>query len=509
MISSQTFFEFKQISCKLKRQDKSERTFSHNSKYNIIVNILPDADKTIISLLNDCVMGKPINLSDSEISLLFRQRDIFANSNIYEQMIQNIDAKCQAVYQTWTISPHTLSNYLQIYNDFHKFFTELRKIMKYIIPVKNAYWRNDIDILENYLFYHIIQNGYKTVINNMIDIPFTESQLPDYLSFINIMQKFFGLSSFIKNISNVIGTSPKLLFDNLIVVNSHMKHLNDLILSIAGKNINYSKIMNKKYFNVDMAERITIKKIYNLSKYLHKYAPVKYFIECYCKFLQARIVIRNYDLLELEIELVLKMKNNNKNANIFQKIIDDILFSRNLSTSISSSVINIITPEYQNIDYHGVEINPVVINNKTWKIPSLPKLITSNKQINFYNTIIQQIFNKLISDQLKFISWCCAGEAIIDAKFNDNVVTITCHILQAISLLYFNENSQCDIKSLANYLGIKLLLAKYVMKSLYAADLLVKISPQTYIVNMDYNGDTRIDIQAKLVKQFEIILSVM
>jgi len=157
-------------------------------------------------------------------------------------------------------------------------------------------------------------------------------------------------------------------------------------------------------------------------------------------------------------------------------------------------------------------INPIILRKNNWTIYNISDMVIN------YPLVMKHCFEIVIKlfNQMHNITWQpTLGATKIEATFGNKKIKITCNILQAVALLYFNDHMIVTTESFSRDTLIGPMLTDKILASLSEVNLIsIKTtssqskSPysetlQQYTVNhRNYTGDSIIDIRSKFVEVF-------
>lgn len=251
--------------------------------------------------------------------------------------------------------------------------------------------------------------------------------------------------------------------------------------------INSSTIINEMCFYLDQIltdyntnDNKTKKKIVDIINIL-KYVENEYLFSSYQKFMQARITNFNYKNFNVELSLLDQLIHTNQKFYSLQKPINNIIQNNKIVNSLKNR-------------YDSILLEPYILEEKLWKISSFLDI-----DINYPDKLKRHL--KIISEyyeiyNIKGIVWNPGmGYAIFEANINSNKIIITCNILQAILLLYLNDNNKTSILKFVEDTLICAPLATIIFKSLYYSSIIKNSNNNEYTINTDYNNSNEIDIR--------------
>jgi hypothetical protein len=228
---------------------------------------------------------------------------------------------------------------------------------------------------------------------------------------------------------------------------------------------------------------------------LAQYATKDILIVCFRKFLQSRIVRDGYNFFELEIEIVRRMSNKfgtYDSQNIINGI-HDIINSKTMNETLHSSLVNIVSDRYKQLSQIDMAIlSPIILTRKNILYPL---------EMECYMNIIDKMYKNTDNTS---INWCpLMGYATLEACIGKNKIVITCNILQAIALIYINDNPQLSYSKFSTDTLINDKLTRKILGSLLEANLIISTDDDAFIVNhVNYTGDIKINIQGIFIDMF-------
>ena len=153
----------------------------------------------------------------------------------------------------------------------------------------------------------------------------------------------------------------------------------------------------------------------------------------------------------MEIELVRRLSSNIGKEDC-QKLIDtlsDMINCKNANKIIQSANIKVKSNEYKNFgEIKTKSLTPIVLNKNIWKIYNTGKLSPNYPtEMKCYLDIISKSY-LTIYEQKYVIDWQpTLGSAQFEAILGSRKVNITCNIMQAMALMYFNKKNNMTINN--------------------------------------------------------------
>lgn len=273
---------------------------------------------------------------------------------------------------------------------------------------------------------------------------------------------------------------------------------------------NKHKDHNKTLYTTSCAnenEKHNVRKINKISAILSAYGDKSQVLAYYTKFMQIRIVDWKYDQLELEIDIVKKLSGLfGKEASV--KLLDsvgDIINTRNATKIIHSANIKVRSAEYAGINISTKILHPIVLTKNSWKIYNTSKMaINYPTELKCYLDIMSKAFASVYEGKY-IIDWQpTLGNAQFNARLGGRSVHIMCNVLQAIALVYMNDNPTTCVEKFSRDTLINELLSQKILDSLFEANIITCVD-SVYIINdKNYSGDVAVDIRKSFIEVFEI-----
>lgn len=441
---------------------------------NVVINLIVNTHETKISMVHDIIYDKNSKLNEINIGM-------------YMQLWK--------YYRDFTQKMYVLINIYQ------KFLTERNILMN-----KLSY--DILSILQLYMFYNDFDINIFTSIQLDLD-KVNIKNIEQLIDYIGSIRSFMLLKDFIPIEVNKLNVVIKALMLKTNITNTICQYMHHLLVNLANKQTIGSQ--EYKTIDTDNIENIIIGKIYKISTLLSTYAEKKRLLFCYTKFMQTRIIDLTYDNLELEIELVKRMSYSFGRINT-QKLLDaitDIIDTKNIIKYLHPLDGKMKSVEYSTLtDVSTKILNPIILTKSAWNIFN-----TSTMEINYpielkhYLTTISKFYSTTTKNKYN-INWQpTIGSAQFRATLGPKKIDITCNILQAIALIYLNDNPQTSIDQFCKDTSINYDMSKKIFKSLDYTNLIISLKSEKhlYIINtLNYLGSTQIDIRQDFIKMFEM-----
>lgn len=502
---------------------------NNNKRLNIIITLNENPIDQVKRIFKKIIENDTINNGYYEIQNLFTQIQMVDPNMIINIIVDTIQEKNliiqNAIYDdNGNIDTLNIAMYIQIWQTYKDFSTRMYHLINNYLHfmaeknIKTGKISHDIlSIIQICMFYESIVDKNKKsdilseISENISDIDKNNvEQLIDYIESIRvfmIMKEFTNINR--EKLFNII----KKIMNRTNIINIICAYVHGLLKKLTN---NQSVLNDSEYetTNVGNMERQTIKKIYKIISILSVYSKKDKLLACYNKFMQIRIIDLAYDNLELEIELVRRISGAFGKEES-QKLIDaisDIINTKNANNIIKTANIVVKTDEYKNLSNISTKIlNPILLTKNVWKIYNVSDMEPIYPlEMKCYLDIISKSYCSIYQGAY-VVNWQpTMGAAQFEANFGQKKVNITCNILQAMVLLYINDNHQTTSTKFAIDTLINNELSAKIFESLFEANLIIymktnQTNDPIYIVNSkNYTGNDRIDVRKNFVDVFEI-----
>lgn len=502
-------------------------------KFNIIIKLYENPIDKLGEIFNKLVTDEKINCGYYYLNNIHASSQII-NPNIITDLITDVtEKKVMSIRDTIfdgnnILGTVTFAMYIQLWKSYKDFtFKMLNFIKIYQKPTvklgKKSYDdknddKNDtsgVKLLNSTIktFYDEILNTSDS--NNILlkiskdlgDI--NKKNIDQLIYFIDSIRKFISIKEMIRIDSSTYYKIIQNIMSNVNNVNIMCSHIHDLLKNAYNRPLNDDIEYETTVLN-DIDDK-TVAKIYKMIGILATYVETDILFLHYNKFMQIRIIDLKYGNLHLEIEIIKRMSNR-LGINNSQKLINmitDIMNTKKFNDIIHKTDINIVSKEYSQItDLSTKKLNPIILNKCIWDIYNISDIEPFYPpELKCYFDIISKIYCT-VHDNKYGINWQpTMGSARFEALLGTKQVDITCNILQAIVLIYFNNNSKTTSKNFANETLINSKLADKIFDSLFEANIIIYLNSADdpiYMVNTrNYTGDNIIDIRYTFIKVFE------
>lgn len=508
------------------------QTFFDLSYNNEKLNVIAQLDENPIKKLED-IFNSFITLDNSDTGY-YQLRNLFMLAKLHDEnaiinlILNAINKKISIINdsivdennQTIQVS---LGMYIQIWKSYKNFcnniYVLIRNYQQHLVDRKVVIDKMKFDILsvmQMCMFYiSVIDNPKNNILNNMDqDLSDIDKRNIDQLiEYVDSIRVFMLMRDFAEIETSKLSDIIKLIINKTMVVNTMCNYMHQLLKNLSNKSLvdddDYETVM------ADNSEKKTMKQIYKIATILSTYADKKMIIVCYTKFMQSRILDLKYDNLELEIELIRRMSRTlgKDDSQRLINAITDMMNNKNTNSVIQSANIAVKQEKYMSIPNISTQkISPIILTKNNWKIYNMSELEPIYPlEIECYLEIISKCYAN-IYDNAYAINWQpTLGSARFTANLGGYPIEITCNMLQAILLCYFNSNTDTDvtIERFSKDVLISMDLATKIFESLLDANLLIcyntnENDEQIYIVNKrNYTGDLHIDTRKNFVEAFE------
>jgi hypothetical protein len=515
------------------KEQLSHRSFfdlcSNNSRLNIIIPLEENAIDKLKEIFNKIVSNDKMDDGYYLLQNLFVHAQMVDPNIVINLIIDSIKSKINIIRETifnenGKLDYINIGMYIQVwksYKDFsQKIYVLIKNYQQYLVErnIKTGKISHDIlSIIQICMFYDgIINKENNDKILSLVSKDLNEidkkniEQLIDYIDSIRafmIMKEFTfvdreKLSVIIKNIMNCTN-----------IVNIMCAHMHNLLKSLTNKQMVIDDTEYETIIAGDTEKKL-IKKIYKMATILSTYAEKTKLLACYSKFMQIRIIDLKYDNLELEIEIIRRISGALGKEDA-QKLIDaiaDIINTKNANQVIQVAEIKVKSDEYKKIENITSKVLcPIILTKNIWKIYNTSDMEPIYPlEMKCYLDIITKSYLNIYQGQY-IIDWQpTMGSAQFEAQIGSKKIDITCNILQAMALMYLNDNLQTTASKFATDSFINLELATKIFESLFEANLVIYLSidkkdDPMYIVNkQNYTGENKIDIRRIFVETFEV-----
>ena len=519
------------------KQQLSSRSFfdlsTNNDRLGVIVSIEDDPVARLGEIFQQIITNEKMDSSYYQLHNLFTHAQIVDQSVIINLVVDTIEKKIATIRDTifddndasrdGNSGGIDLGIYIQIWKNYKDFSQKMYKLVKnyqqFLVDrnIKTGKISHDIlSIIQICMFYDSIVGETKNNILSMISTDLTEidhRNIEQLIDYIDSIRAFMVMKDFTKIDKEKLSGIIKTIMNQASIVNIMCAHMNNLLKSLTKKQ---NVVDESEYETVvaNDAEKKTIRKIYKMATILSTYAEKHKLLICYSKFMQSRIIDPKYDNLELEIEIIRRISGV-LGKDESQKLINaiaDIINTKNANQVIHVADIKITSDEYKNLINISTKIlTPIVLTKSVWKIYNTSDMEPLYPlELKCYFDIITKAYCSIYKNDY-VINWQpTMGSAQFEAQLGQKHVEITCNIVQAIALTYFNNNKKPTVAKFANDTFINPELAHKIFESLIEADLISCLTTdQTdnsiYVINtQNYTGDTKIDIRRKFIEVFEV-----
>jgi hypothetical protein len=453
---------------------------------NIIIELIIGTVEKKISTINECIFDDNDELNDINLAMYFQ---IWKSYKIFSNKMYNLIKNYQR---------HLVDRNIQT----GKISYDIMSIIQICI-----FYNTIIEKPDNKNILTIVSDDLRGVNKKNID------QLIDY---IDSIRAFITM----KNFTNIDGQKLSNIICNIMnktpIVNIMCIHMHQLLKNLSKQNV----INESEYETVNAidGEKQIIRKIYKIATILSTYSEKNKLLICHSKFMQSRILDLNYDNLELEIEIVRRISPKIGKEES-QKLIDaiaDIINTKNVNEVIQAAEIKISSDEYIKLTNVSTKIlNPIILTKKAWKIYNISDMEPLYPiEMKFYLDVISKGFTNLHNGEYT-INWQpTMGSAQFMARLGQKKVDITCNLLQAMALIYLNDNNKTSSNDFSEKLLVNTELSAKIFESLFEANLIIYLSVDEeknpiYSVNTkNYTGDTKIDIRPVFLDVFNFEIDV-
>jgi len=394
------------------------------------------------------------------------------NLDLISEMILNVIAERINVYHCiLKDNPLNVNVFMQIYRDYRSVIKKIYQIIDKFIPGlkenKKFSLTHKMGIFYDAILKSKDYNNTETIdllTNHFDKIDFhNKIILQDAIEFVLIMYYFTIHKHHDKNYDHIM----KKLISIPGFVKILCKYVHHMMINLDNSTSNNQY---HDYIYPKIREKQTVKKICELVKILSEFSDQHIVCNFHRWYLQARIINPQYShsRLMLELRLVYHYKQNPL-CRKMKNMIYDIINSRNY--------------------------NAIIITRSNWKLITMP----THLQINFPPEI-----KSLLASINEKVKWNpLIGIVTLKAHFR-KPIAITCYMCQAVTLLYFNKQTDVTEKKLSQLSGLNPKLISKILDSFVSAGLIL-CSLSMYHINMDHNiGQMNIDLRPFFIEAFEL-----
>ena len=459
---------------------------------------------------------------------LFSGAQIINENIIINLIVETIDHKIMTIYDTIfdnnkLVASIDVGMYIQAWKSYkeftHRMYNLIKNYQQFLVErsIKTNKISHDIlSILQICMFYNKIINPnenndiLKTISDDLGEID--KKNIEQLIDYIDSIRTFMIMKDFTNINRSSLANTIKLIVNRTEIINMLCGYMHTLLISLTNK----CNVIDDSEYDTVFAndfEKQTIKKIYKIATILSQYSDRTKLLLCYSKFMQTRIIDLSYNNLELEIELVRRLSGI-LGKDESQKLIDaigDIIQVQNANQIIQFAEIKLTSEEYKNlVAISTKKISPIILTKSVWKIYNLSELDPNYPlEMKCYMDIISKSYKSIYQGKY-IINWQpTLGSAQFEAQLGSKKVHITCNILQAMVLMYLNDNPCTTASAFSNDAFINLELVQKIFESLFEANLIINSensnkTESIYTINRNYTGDTKIDLRKNFIEVFSV-----
>jgi transcriptional regulator of met regulon len=492
--------------------------YQNNHRLDVVVQIDDDSEKQLTCVFHKLLRNEHLDEGYYMLKRLFQNTCLKDRNKILQIVVSIIADKIVSINDAITdengnLEDINISKYLQIYriymNFTHRLYKFLKCFQKYLVIKKiNVERKMTIDILsviQYGMFYNAItgnkeKNILTIVSEELHDINNNNiKQLVDYLeSMITLLSIKHLITIKIVAVEKMIESIKKIM-SKKNVVNAMCVYLDKLL-----------KIINSKKHLENV--RHIVNKILLIANFIFAYSNIEIAHQIYIKYMQARIINDNYKNLCLERDIV-KINSHLLGKKITKKmmeIIMDIADNQKINKVFQNLDYEIVPNKYQKmLNISTCILKPVILTKNVWDIFNTSSLKPKYPpEIRYYLDIIRNEYEKVYNNEYTIDWQPTMGYARFCVELNNIRIEIDCNILQAIALCYLNHNPTTTHIKFANDVQLNKKLSEKIFQSLMEANLICITDREKenyiYVINnLNYTGNSRIDIHSIFLETFE------
>jgi hypothetical protein len=512
----------------VQENDSNEGATFSRSKYMQLHREYQNYGRQVFNFFKNYVsfaIQKTIGLNNStrKVHLL----DLFQSHIFYHQFIGKINQTLNsqdASVNTETMVDFCLNNLLEkvnkakevlkndikssnIINEFTESFSKIKQQMmdkcqndpKYLEKILTVY--NSKKTLSTQLsqckFPPILTSEETELINNQ--------NMDEIIEYIHELQSFIAKEEFLKIDKQVVEYIKQMIRETLsnpIIINLICYHIhqaltskgNDTDREIDSPEIIEHRRMGKVYYYVGI-----IKQNITNSKIL---------VYCYKKFLQARMLQRDYDKYKVETDLITNLSQSlgKQESEKMISIIRDVIEYHKIHKYLRNMNLVISSEKYKDLVGISNQVSePVIIQSNLWNISNNVKLnVNYPKELQCYLDITDKVYDA-VNERKFMIEWIpTLGYTVFEATLCGKDIMITCNILQAFALCYANEHSSISLKEFTLETHLSEDLAQKIIESIHDANIFIHDKYNNSIVNIhNYTGAETVDLRKHFIEVFD------
>lgn len=472
-----------------------------NNKYDSIVILDDDIESEIDIIFNKFIKKEDIDNGFYTLKNLFA---VQSPQKIINTIINLINNKNDIFVENIT-QELNLSKYIQIWSDYKSFCRDVYEFVNIYQDFltkkgidKPKYGMSILSVLQRSIFYQKIINRPGIFIHDEMDLSgINRHNIDQLLDYLNSLKSVISIKNSTNLKTDWIHKKIKNIVSNVKITNHICEKINDIIMKIKINDDEAATCVEKNTVNKNIIN------INHMLSLLNQYGDSTLVYILYNKYMQTRIVYSTD--LELETKFVSRLADilgKMKTQKMFN-IIGDVYNSRKFHKKLSGIKIN-ISQKYQNIETLDVnKITALLLSRDTWTISNKSEMDPIYPlELQYCLDLVNKVYRKLSEDQYEIVWQPTMGTARFATKLGGYDIDINCNTMQAMALLYLNENKQCTSKSFSDDLNINYELGEKIFESLIDSNLVV-LHNNKIIVNTHYTGDTDVDLVKYFVEAFE------
>lgn len=501
---------------------------NNNERLGVILLVDEDPVEKLKEVFLQILSEETPTYGYHQLHNLFSNAQIINENVIINLIVETINRKITTIYDTIfdnskLIASINVGMYIQAWKSYkeftHRMYNLIRNYQQFLVErsIKTNKISHDIlSILQICMFYNKIINPnenndiLKTISDGLGEID--KKNIEQLIDYIDSIRTFMIMKDF-TNINRLsLANTIKLIVNRTEIINMLCGYMHTLLISLTNK----CNVIDESEYDTVFAndfEKQTIKKIYRITTILSQYSDRTKLLLCYSKFMQTRIIDLSYNNLELEIELVRRLSSI-LGKDESQKLIDaiaDMIHVQSANQIIQSADIKLTSDEYKNlVAISTKKLSPIILTKSVWKIYNVSEMDPNYPlEMKCYMDIISNSYKSIFQDKY-IINWHpTLGSAQFEAQLGSKKVHITCNILQAMLLMYLNDNPCTTASAFSNDVFINLELVQKIFESLFEANIIINSeinnkTDSTYTINQNYTGDTKIDLRKNFIEAFSV-----